>query len=99
MIPHPIIHHPFEFSLGPITLTGFGLAMMLAFGMAHWVSQEVLEERGDDPGAGYAWRVRRADAIASRRTAWARLGESAKTQTPPGLENLSGVSDLRHGRP
>ena len=49
MIPHPIIYHPFEFSLGPITLTGFGIAMMLAFGMAHWVSQEVLEARGDDP--------------------------------------------------
>jgi phosphatidylglycerol:prolipoprotein diacylglycerol transferase len=49
MIAHPIVHHPFEFSLGPLTLTGFGIAMMLAFGMAHWVSQEVLEDRGDDP--------------------------------------------------
>ncbi len=49
MIAHPIIQHPFEFSIGPLTLTGFGIAMMLAFGMAHWVSQEVLEARGDDP--------------------------------------------------
>ena len=49
MIAHPIVHHPFEFSIGPLTLTGFGIAMMLAFGMAHWVSQEVLEARGDDP--------------------------------------------------
>jgi len=49
MSAHPIIHHPFEFAIGPLTLTGFGIAMMLAFGMAHWISQEVLEERGDDP--------------------------------------------------
>jgi phosphatidylglycerol---prolipoprotein diacylglyceryl transferase len=49
MIPHPIIHHPFNFAIGPINLTGFGLAMMAAFGIAHWVSQEVLEQRGDDP--------------------------------------------------
>jgi phosphatidylglycerol:prolipoprotein diacylglycerol transferase len=45
----PIVHHPFDFALGPLHLTGFGLAMMAAFGMAHWVSQEVLEQRGDDP--------------------------------------------------
>ena len=45
----PIVHHPFDFALGPLNLTGFGLAMMAAFGMAHWVSQEVLEQRGDDP--------------------------------------------------
>jgi phosphatidylglycerol:prolipoprotein diacylglycerol transferase len=44
-----IVHHPFNFSLGPINLTGFGLAMMAAFGIAHWVSQHVLEQRGDDP--------------------------------------------------
>ena len=30
-------------------LTGFGIAMMAAFGVAHWVSQNVLEQRGDDP--------------------------------------------------
>jgi phosphatidylglycerol---prolipoprotein diacylglyceryl transferase len=45
----PIVHHPFELAIGPVTITGFGLAMMAAFGMAHWVSQEVLAERGDDP--------------------------------------------------
>ena len=49
MIPHPIIHHPFNFSIGPIPLTGFGIAMMAAFGMAHWVAQQVLAQRGDDP--------------------------------------------------
>jgi phosphatidylglycerol---prolipoprotein diacylglyceryl transferase len=46
---HQIIHHPFEFHIGPLPLTGFGLAMMAAFGVAHWVSQMVLVERGDDP--------------------------------------------------
>ena len=49
MIPHPIIHHPFNFSIGPLPLTGFGIAMMAAFGVAHWVSQQVLAQRGDDP--------------------------------------------------
>lgn len=49
MIAMPIVHHPFEFALGPVMLTGFGLSMMAAFGMAHWVSQKVLEQRGDDP--------------------------------------------------
>ena len=49
MIPHPIIHHPFNFSIGPLPLTGFGIAMMAAFGVAHWVAQQVLAQRGDDP--------------------------------------------------
>ncbi|MES2180401.1 MAG: prolipoprotein diacylglyceryl transferase family protein [Gemmatimonadota bacterium] len=48
-MPHPIIHHAFNFSIGPLKLTGFGIAMMAAFGIAHWVSQQVLEQRGDDP--------------------------------------------------
>jgi phosphatidylglycerol---prolipoprotein diacylglyceryl transferase len=49
MIASPIVQHTFEFAVGPVNFTGFGLAMMAAFGMAHWVSQEVLEQRGDDP--------------------------------------------------
>jgi phosphatidylglycerol:prolipoprotein diacylglycerol transferase len=49
MMPHPIVHHPFNFSIGPIPLTGFGIAMMAAFGLAHWVAQQVLAQRGDDP--------------------------------------------------
>ncbi|MEO5814410.1 MAG: prolipoprotein diacylglyceryl transferase family protein [Gemmatimonadaceae bacterium] len=44
----PIVHHPFNFALGPLKLTGFGIAMMAAFGVAHWVAQNVLEQRGDD---------------------------------------------------
>lgn len=49
MMAHPIVHHPFNFSIGPIPLTGFGIAMMAAFGLAHWISQQVLAQRGDDP--------------------------------------------------
>ncbi len=58
-MPHPIMHHPFVITfgsfhlgsrvIGPIQLTGFGLAMMAAFAMAHWVSQMVMQQRGDDP--------------------------------------------------
>ena len=49
MMAQPIVHHPFNFSIGPIPFTGFGVAMMAAFGLAHWVSQRVLAQRGDDP--------------------------------------------------
>ncbi len=49
IFPHPIVHTPFKFFIGPLPLTGFGFAMMAAFGIAHWVSQQVLLQRGDDP--------------------------------------------------
>ena len=49
MMAQPIVHHPFNFSIGPIPFTGFGVAMMAAFGLAHWISQRVLVQRGDDP--------------------------------------------------
>jgi phosphatidylglycerol:prolipoprotein diacylglycerol transferase len=55
----PIIHHPailklgpfriFGHLFGPLELTGFGVAMAAAFGIAHLIAQRVLEERGDDP--------------------------------------------------
>jgi phosphatidylglycerol:prolipoprotein diacylglycerol transferase len=48
MIASPIVHDPFKFYLGRIELTGFGLAMMAAFGIAHMVAQTVLRQRGDD---------------------------------------------------
>ena len=45
----PIEHDKCEFFLGKFgPITGYGIAMMAAFGVAHWVSQMVLEERGDD---------------------------------------------------
>jgi len=48
MLATPIVHDPFVFYLGPLQLTGFGIAMMAAFGIAHFVAQTVLEQRGDD---------------------------------------------------
>jgi phosphatidylglycerol---prolipoprotein diacylglyceryl transferase len=46
--PSPIIHHPFSFSLGPLTLTGFGVAVLLAFLIAQVVSERELARRGRD---------------------------------------------------
>jgi phosphatidylglycerol---prolipoprotein diacylglyceryl transferase len=48
VIETPIVHHAFVFALGPLKLTGFGIAMMAAFGVAHFVAQTVLRQRGDD---------------------------------------------------
>jgi phosphatidylglycerol---prolipoprotein diacylglyceryl transferase len=44
----PIIHHPFNFALGPINLTGFGIAVLLAFLIAQVVSERELAHRGHD---------------------------------------------------
>jgi phosphatidylglycerol:prolipoprotein diacylglycerol transferase len=43
-----IIHHPFVLQLGPLPLTGFGIAMLGAFLIAQIVSQAVLAERKQD---------------------------------------------------
>jgi len=48
VIETPIVHHAFVFALGPLKLTGFGIAMMAAFAVAHFVAQTVLRQRGDD---------------------------------------------------
>ena len=45
----PLLQHSADFHIGPLQLTGFGFAMMCAFGIAHYVSQVVLSDRGDDP--------------------------------------------------
>ncbi len=44
----PIIHHPFNFSLGPLNLTGFGIAVLLAFLIAQVVTERELAQRGHD---------------------------------------------------
>jgi phosphatidylglycerol---prolipoprotein diacylglyceryl transferase len=44
----PIIHHPFNFSLGPLNLTGFGIAVLMAFLIAQVVSERELARRGRD---------------------------------------------------
>lgn len=48
MTPSGIVVQPFELHLGPLTLTGFGIAMLLAFLMAQVVAQAELERRGYD---------------------------------------------------
>src|SRR5216683_224002 len=40
-----IVHHPFSYQIGPFTLTGFGLAILLTFVIA----QHEMERRGHDP--------------------------------------------------
>lgn len=44
----PIIHHPFQFGIGGFSLTGFGLAVLLAFLIAQIVSERELANRGRD---------------------------------------------------
>ncbi|MFN8571641.1 MAG: prolipoprotein diacylglyceryl transferase family protein [Gemmatimonadaceae bacterium] len=42
----PIIHHPLEVRLGPLNLTGFGLAVFLAYAISQVICQHELERRG-----------------------------------------------------
>lgn len=44
----PYTHVPFAYQLGPLEITGFGLAMLLAFVIGQMVATEVLERRGRD---------------------------------------------------
>jgi len=44
----PIVHHPFQFGLGPLTLTGFGIAVLLSFLIAQIVAERELAARGRD---------------------------------------------------
>jgi phosphatidylglycerol---prolipoprotein diacylglyceryl transferase len=45
---NPIVHHPFVVQLGPLSLTGFGIAVVAAFAVAQHVSEEELGRRGHD---------------------------------------------------
>lgn len=45
---NPIVHHPFVVHLGPLSLTGFGIAVVAAFGVAQYVSEAELSRRGHD---------------------------------------------------
>src|SRR5262245_49245972 len=38
--------HPFSYDVGPLQLTGFGLAVLLAFTIAQIISQRELQRRG-----------------------------------------------------
>jgi phosphatidylglycerol:prolipoprotein diacylglycerol transferase len=43
-----IVHHPTSYQLGPLQLTGFGLAILLTFVIAQIISQNELDRRGYD---------------------------------------------------
>jgi phosphatidylglycerol:prolipoprotein diacylglycerol transferase len=43
-----IVHHPFSYSFGAFSFTGFGLAVLLAFVIAQVICQRELERRGHD---------------------------------------------------
>ncbi len=45
----PIIHHPFAYALGPVQITGFGIAMVLSFVIAQMIAESLLARRGYDP--------------------------------------------------
>jgi phosphatidylglycerol:prolipoprotein diacylglycerol transferase len=42
----PIVHHPLEIHLGPITITGFGIAVVLGFLIGQYVGERELARRG-----------------------------------------------------
>ena len=44
-----VVHQPLSYQLGPLQLTGFGLAVLLAFVMAQIIAQRELARRGHDP--------------------------------------------------
>jgi phosphatidylglycerol---prolipoprotein diacylglyceryl transferase len=45
----PIVHHPFQFSLGPLQFTAFGIAVVASFMIAQVVAQEEMKRRDLDP--------------------------------------------------
>ena len=45
----PIVHHPFQFGIGPIQLTGFGIAVVMGFVIAQMIAQQEMERLGHDP--------------------------------------------------
>jgi phosphatidylglycerol:prolipoprotein diacylglycerol transferase len=42
----PITHHPFSFHVGPLELTGFGIAVLLAFVISQFIAHDELVRRG-----------------------------------------------------
>jgi len=45
----PIVHHPFQFGVGPLQFTGFGIAVVMSFVVAQMISQHQMERKGYDP--------------------------------------------------
>jgi phosphatidylglycerol:prolipoprotein diacylglycerol transferase len=51
-MPDAIIHHPTVFNIGPLPLTGFGIAVLLAFVISQIIAQQELTRRGHPLEAG-----------------------------------------------
>jgi len=49
LLSRPIVHHPFAYGIGPLQITGFGVAVLMAFVVAQVVGQRELARRGFDP--------------------------------------------------
>lgn len=49
LLPNPIVHHPFAYNIGPVQLTGFGIAILMCFVIGQVVAQRELARRGHDP--------------------------------------------------
>lgn len=49
IFPRPIVHHPFAYGIGPLQITGFGIAILLCFVIGQVVAQRELARRGFDP--------------------------------------------------
>jgi phosphatidylglycerol:prolipoprotein diacylglycerol transferase len=49
MLIDPVVHRPFEIPLGPIPITGYGIAVAAAFFMGQYIAQRELGRRGHDP--------------------------------------------------
>lgn len=45
----PVVHHPFSYGLGPLEITGFGLAVLLGFVIGQIIGKRELARRGFDP--------------------------------------------------
>jgi len=45
----PIVHHPFQFGIGPLQFTGFGIAVVMGFILAQMIAQQEMERLGHDP--------------------------------------------------
>src|SRR6478672_13438533 len=43
-----IVHEPLSYQVGPLQLTGFGLAVLMAFVLAQIIAQRELARRGHD---------------------------------------------------
>jgi len=50
-MPDATIVHPFTFTVGPLSLTGFGIAVLLAFAISQIIAQRELTRRGHDASA------------------------------------------------